>query len=570
MASQDTFATALDQLGEIGKSVEIDAALLDAAAAARARIVDFEVLIPLVGPFSAGKTSLVNAWLKRPQDRGLPTASPPQTALATEIRAAASADEERIDLYGEDGNLVQKVNIGQFRAIEKTLKTDWPQAQYAKAHLHSEHLAASDRKVLVDMPGLDSGLSTHNAAIQRYLPLGSYFVMVVDANVGTLRNSEIRQLREFLDQEVEFTVLVNKIETKATDATAIVDHIQGQVRHAFGKCAPVHPVSASSDDVQEFAAVVAGVDFDRALTTFWRDRVLALFNDAARSLRTRYGAYNVSTAESDQLIAELHRKKEALEHKFRDDEQQIQRYSARAVGRILREVRDAIRDQASTLAKALQDEGETAMHCELNEIVRQTLNRTMGAHKRDIMEEIARDYEGDFDGLRVPLSQFMNDRDAGAGLVTDLMAVPAASAVLPPVNSAIPWDIVALLLKVIVAALPAILEFFFGRRRREEERARRAATAIESLKTRIRQDIAPKIASTLRPEVAQRCDKIAREMIEQLRQNVNALVAGVEKDINKSREEIKARQVTADQRKAELRAAIEALAKARQPLEIPA
>lgn len=570
MASQDTFATALDQFGEVGKSVEIDPALLDAAAASRAQIVDFEVLIPLVGPFSAGKTSLVNAWLKRPHDSGLPTDTVAQTALATEIRAAASADEEHIDLYGEGDNLVQKVNIGQFKAIEKTLKIDQPQAQYAKAYLHSEHLAASDRKVLVDMPGLDSGLSTHNAAIQRYLPLGSYFVMVVDANVGTLRNSEIRQLREFLDQEVEFTVLVNKIDTKATEAAAIVDHIQGQVRHAFGKCAPVHPVSAYSDDVRAFAAVVAGVDFDRALTTFWRDRVLALFNDAARSLRTRYGAYNVSTAESDQLIAELQRKKEALEQKFRDDEQQIQRYSARAVGRILREVRDAIRDQASTLAKALQDGGETAMHHELNEIVRQTLNRTMGTHKRDIMEEIARNYQGDFDGLRVPLSQFMSDRDAGAGLVTDLMAVPAASAVLPPVNSAIPRDIVALLLKIIVAALPAILEFFFGRRRREEEQARRAATAIESLKTRIRTDIAPKIASTLRPEVAQRCDKIAREMIEQLRQNVNALVAGVEKDINKSREEIKALQVTADQRKAELRAAIEALTKARQPLEIPA
>ena len=131
MTSQDTFVTALDQFGAIGKRVELDAALLDAAADDRARIEEFEVLIPLVGSFNAGKTSLVNAWLKRPHDRRLPTAVPPQTALATEIRAAASADEERIDLYGEDGNLVQKVNIGQFKAIEKTLKIDQPQAQYA-------------------------------------------------------------------------------------------------------------------------------------------------------------------------------------------------------------------------------------------------------------------------------------------------------------------------------------------------------------------------------------------------------------------------------------------------------
>lgn len=112
MASQDTFATALDQLGEIGRSVEPDAALLDAAAASRARIVDFEVLIPLVGSFNAGKTSLVNAWLKRPVEYGLPKDIVPQTALATEIRAASSAGGENIELYGEDDNLLQKVDIG--------------------------------------------------------------------------------------------------------------------------------------------------------------------------------------------------------------------------------------------------------------------------------------------------------------------------------------------------------------------------------------------------------------------------------------------------------------------------
>ena len=43
------------------------------------------------------------------------------------------------------------------------------------------------------MPGLDSALRTHNAAIQRYLPLGGYFVLVVDVEHGGLRESEIRQ-----------------------------------------------------------------------------------------------------------------------------------------------------------------------------------------------------------------------------------------------------------------------------------------------------------------------------------------------------------------------------------------
>ena len=595
MTSQDTFVTALDQFGAIGKRVELDAALLDTAADDRARIEEFEVLIPLVGSFNAGKTSLVNAWLQRPDERRLPTDIVPQTALATEIRAAASAAEERIEIYGEGDNLLRKVDLVQFEAIEKeALKNDQSQAHYAKARLHSEHLRQGDRKVLVDMPGLDSGVYTHNAAIQRYLPLGSYFVMVVDAEQGTLHASGIRQLREFLDQDVESAVLVNKIDKKATgDTTAIVEHIQGQVREAFGKPVPVHTVSAHSDDVQAFADVLAGVDFDRALTTFWSARALALFNEAERSLHTRYSALNVSTAESDRLIAELQQKKEALEDKLRKDEREIgQRYSDRAVDRIVRDVRDAIREEASQLAEVCQHGGEAAFQREINDIVRQTLNRTVDAQQSDTLQEIVRNYQVDIDGLNTSFSQFVRNHheEWSASRASPLVAVAvdagrkswdaarrtkidtsggllggtALAGVLAATTSIVaPW------LEAIIIALPLILKFFGGANaeQRQEEQAQQQRRELE---LRIRTDTASKVASELRPRVAANYADVARGMIEQLRQHVSALVAAVEADINKSREEVEAQQHTADQRKAELRAAIEDLTKARQPLEAPA
>ena len=600
MTSQDTFVAALDQFGAIGKRVELDAALLDAAADDRARIEEFEVLIPLVGSFNAGKTSLVNAWLQRPNERRLPTDIVPQTALATEIRAAASAAEERIEIYGEGDNLLRKVDLVQFEAIEKeALKNDQSQAHYAKARLHSEHLRQGDRKVLVDMPGLDSGVYTHNAAIQRYLPLGSYFVMVVDAEQGTLHASGIRQLREFLDQDVESAVLVNKIDKKATgDTTAIVEHIQGQVREAFGKPVPVHTVSAHSDDVQAFADVLAGVDFDRALTTFWSARTLALFNEAERSLHTRYSALNVSTAESDRLIAELQQKKEALEDKLRKDEREIgQRYSDRAVDRIVRDVRDAIREEASQLAEVCQHGGEAAFQREINDIARQTLNRTVDAQQSDTLQEIIRNYQVDIDGLNTSFAQFVHNHDKDNEEWSASRAVPLVDVALDAGRKS--WDaarsvrttidtsrgllsgtalagvlaattsIVAPWLEAIIIALPLILKFFGGTNaeQRQEEQAQQQRRELEM---RIRTDTASKVASELRPRVADNYADVARGMIEQLRQRVSALVAAVEVDINKSREEVEAQQHTAEQRRAELRAAIEDLTKAKQPLEAPA
>ena len=590
MTSQDTFVAALDQFGAIGKRVELDAALLDAAADDRARIEEFEVLIPLVGSFNAGKTSLVNAWLQRPEERRLPTDIVPQTALATEIRAGASAAEERIEIYREGNKLLRKVDLAQFEAIEKeALKNDQFQAHYAKARLHSEHLRQGDRKVLVDMPGLDSGVHTHNAAIQRYLPLGSYFVMVVDAEQGTLHASGIRQLREFLDQDVESAVLVNKIDKKATEASAIVEHIQRQVREAFGKPVPVHTVSAHSNDVQAFADVLAGVDFDRALTTFWKARALALFNEAERSLHTRYSALNVSTAESDRLIAELQQKKEALEDKLRKDEREIgQRYSDRAVDRIVRDVRDAIREEASQLAEVCQHGGEAAFQREINDIARQTLNRTVDAQQSDTLQEIVRNYQVDIDGLNTSFSQFVrkDDEEWSASRAAPLVAVAvdagrkswdaarrtkidtsagllsgtALAGVLAATTSLVaPW------LEAIIIALPLILKFFGGTNEQEQAQQQR-----RELEMRIRTDTASKVASELRPRVADNYADVARGMIEQLRQHVSALVAAVEADINKSREEVEAEQHTADQRKTELRTAIEDLTKAKQPLEAPA
>ena len=126
-----------------------------------------------------------------------------------------------------------------------------------------------------------------------------------------------------------------------------------------------------------------------------------------------------------------------------------------------------------------------------------------------------------------------------------------------------PW------LEAIIIALPLILRFFGGanEQQRQEEQAQQQRRELEM---RIRTDTASKVASELRPRVADNYAEVARGMIEQLRQHVSALVAAVEADINKSREEVEAQQHTAEQRRAELRTAIEDLTKAKQPLEAPA
>ena len=578
---QATFLDVLDQFGEIGRGVELADDLLEAGATAHGEIERFRVLIPLVGAFNAGKTTLVNAYLQREHGSGLPTDIVPQTALATEIYAAPSAEAERVQLMGDDGAVLREVGLEEFGQVEKqTLKSGELEAQYAKAHLHHADLPDSNRKVLVDMPGLDSGLRTHNAAIQRYLPRGGYFFMVVDAEHGTLRQSEIEQLREFLVQEVDFTVLVNKIDKKKTDAEAIVAHIKDQVRQEFEKPASVCAVSAADNDVAAFRDTLVAVDFDHALRGFWRGRVVGLVDDAIESLHTRYSALNVSTAESDRVIEDLESKEEALREKLREDERDVRnRYSRRSVDRIVRAVRDAIGDAAPSLADTYLQSGKDAGDREINELVRQTLNRTVSEETADTMQRIAENYTEEIGAINAEYDRFATSAELpqapNQGIGTALVDAGRRSAdalarapdtikrdtVFSTVAGvlAVSTSVVAPWLEVIIIALPLIYRFFSEKQAREQQ-AQQQERQRQELPMRIRSTVAPRIASELRTQVETDYAGLAQQMLSDLRQQVEAKIGRIRDDINKSQAEIAAAKEDLQIRKDALRKAIDGLA----------
>ena len=587
MSAQATFLNALDQFQEIGLGVELAPELLESGAEAHTQIERFQVLIPLVGAFNAGKTSLVNAYLQRPASRALPTDVVPQTALATEVHPAPSAADERVELLDENNIVLQSVDLDKFGQIEKhTLKTGKLEAQSAKAYLHDADLPDSDRKILVDMPGLDSGLRTHNAAIQRYLPLGGYFIMVVDADHGTLRQSEIEQLREFLAQEVGFTVLVNKIDKKKTDADAIANHIEGQVRQAFGKPAPVRTVSAHEKEVVAFRDTLAAIDFDSALRGLWRHKVVGLINEGIQSLHTRYSALNLSTAESDRVIAELERKQKGLEDKLRQDERDIKsRYSNRAVDRIVRAVRDAISDAASNLAETYFHGGQSAGDREVNELVRQTLNRTLEEERSGTLQRIVQHYRADIEEINAEYDSFTSTAridlppKAGETLIEagrksarnfgkargninrDTFFTAAAGMLAATTAAVLPW------IEAVLVLLPAVFRFF-SQRQAKQERQEQIERQRRELPMRIRSSVAPRIASELRPKVEADYAEIAQGMLAGLRQQVETAVSGIRTDINKSQAELEERKQGIQGQRDQLRTAIEKLTAIKRPLEV--
>lgn len=594
MTLQDTYLAALGGLGQIVREVDEDSGIVELAEDYHARVAQFRVLVPLVGSFNAGKTSLLNAWLERPEGTGLPTDIVPQTALATEIHLAGSADAEAVELYGKDDRMLKRIDLAEFERIEKqALTTGESDAEYARATVHAPARHGADwsaTKVLVDMPGLDSGLRTHNAAIQRYLPLGSYFVLVVDVENGALRETEIGQLREFLEQDVEFVVLINKSEKKKNDLPAIVAHIDKQVREAFGKSVGVFPVSAHAPDIAAFRKVVEEIDFGRALRSFWQARTLTLFDDAIRSLHTRYSALNVSSAESERTVAKLEEEMQTLEAKLRDDEQEVRgRYSDRAVERIVRSARDAIRDDAVSLAQTWQAAGQQAFEHQLNELVRQTLNRVVDKERKATLGQIMDRYEADLDDIDALHERFIRAGEDAAVLEVPnefaghvrgaaqasarafdqaktrvagaTISYTAVTGILAAATSIVaPW------LEVVIIALPALLNWL-AKKQEEKQRQQREQEQLQQLQSQISSVVAARIATDLRGRVAEDFESNTKDMIALLRKQVKAGVVQIQADINRSRAEIEEQKRDVEQRKGQLRSAISRLTETRKSVE---
>ena len=590
MDAQATFLAALRTFVDVANEVDLDADLTASAAGYAAAIRDFRVLVPVVGSFNAGKTSLINAWLGRNDGFGLPTDIVPQTALATEIHPAADDEDERVDLFGDEDELLQQVDLAAFAAFEKdAVASGQSDARYAKAVLRAGRLTPDSRRILVDMPGLDSGLRNHNAAIQRYLPLGSYFILVVDIEHGALRESEILRLREFFDQDVEFTVLVNKAEKKKAACDEIVGHIEAQVSAAFGKTAPVDAVSALEGDIAAFETAVESVDFERALRNYWRRRLVSAFDEVIASLHTRYGAINISTAEGGRIIRELERKRRALEDKLREDERDIRRrYGDRAVQRIVREVRDEICQSADSLASSFHLGGSAAFNAAINELVRPTLNRALSDAESETRRQIEERYQADIDSLNAELSQFVgNDEDLRTSTVD---AAHVAASVQRAVErtpaafrdardhlsssrgrslyqtiagvTAATTDIVAPWVEVVVILMPFIVDGIqrWMRAREMQERHRQLRVHISS-------GVAPKIATKLRGRIADDYEKLAGDMLSNLGKGVKRQVDRIEADIRKSHDEIEKEKEDAEARRTQLREAVNRLTEARGRIE---
>ena len=263
------------------------------------------VRVPFVGDFSSGKSTLINTLIDR---NILPTAITPETAVPYELYYSP---EERMELYF-DG---VKVSEGKPSDINN-LKVHT--GNLVKLYLDNPLLKRVRDKgiLLVDMPGIDSGVEAHTSAINEYLTDGTHYMVFGDVEKGTFTNSALGFIKELTHYKgVDFSAFLTKADKKTPDAVkSVQESMEKALSVRLGGERKVGITSASTGSVDEVKDALDAIDVDGVIRNRFLPEVQNILDRMIIDLTTTEGLLNGDLKNADKAIEEIAvKKQEALD-----------------------------------------------------------------------------------------------------------------------------------------------------------------------------------------------------------------------------------------------------------------
>ena len=191
----------------LNRIIEIAESLEQKSIAERLRAIEertknpsAQLILPLIGEFSAGKTSLINALT---DSKVLETASQPTTATLYQI--IFGAPENKAVALSAEGEEVEL----QLDALKNDeLKT------YPTVTLFDTSTKVPKDIIFVDTPGLSSPDPRHREVLTSILPRVDAILLTVDANQAVTR-SLVEFVKSMRLAEKPIYLILNKIDTKS-------------------------------------------------------------------------------------------------------------------------------------------------------------------------------------------------------------------------------------------------------------------------------------------------------------------------------------------------------------------
>lgn len=284
-----------------------------------------ELILPLVGEFSAGKTTLINSLTDAKQ---LETATKPTTATIFEIHFGS--DNCYAEVYDEQGG---KVRVDDISSLKNEKLGD-----SLVVNVFDTSKRIPSNIVLVDTPGLSSEDPRHRQTLVDFLPNADGILLVVDVNQQITRS-----LTDFINmmnmaQRPVFLVLT-KCDTKAaTELESAKQYIADNSKLPLSRLVCV---SAAKGDVDELCQLLDAIQAEKG-------KILEKVNEQ----RTK-DIVKAMVAHIDELLTASSSDKE-LEKAIREKELELKKID-RTIERLIDASRFDIESEERDIERKFQD-----------------------------------------------------------------------------------------------------------------------------------------------------------------------------------------------------------------------
>ena len=542
LKTKEQYTNIVDEIIKIASNVECP---IEKAETLKKTIKDYELLIPVVGEFSAGKSTFLNSFIGR---KVLSVAVTPETAVATELRYSTDEYAEVIIDKGESFDC-KRISIEDAAKVEK----DW---RCVRLYLNSENLKKIEPLVMVDMPGFDSPRDDHNRAIASYLNRGVHYVVLTSVESGTVTASMKRQIQDIQNMGRSCSFFVSKANLRSEeDVQCIVDEIRNQVEDILGETVEVK--SLGKDAGVELGKLLASIDPDSLFALVFKDALLQLIDEQSSMVATKIAALKNDREKNKEAIREMEEAKEKLERK-RDRliaEARSNRYEEETDS-ITSSVGAAISGEIDRLVDMVMNgaNGETISQ-EINSIVRSAVIPAVNNVSKGITEKISVNFQMELQSYQQTFSLFDNPEivqkmglaasqlgdmakvavNGISGLAKTAAKKVGAQAAYKSVVGAIgiATSFVNPLIEIAILFLPEILGFIFGSMSKSQQEQEQR----EKVRSQIMNAI-PKIKRELRAKIEPELQKQSELAIEAISEQFNGNIEEMAENIRKANDEL--------------------------------
>lgn len=326
-----------------------------------AEIKEFKVNVPLIGSFSSGKTSLINAMLGQ---RKFAVEVNPETAIPAEIFYSTTPQNF---VTKSDGKIIQ---IDDDTLLKNKFLAD--KDSLLKVSVNHKAFEKFQNINIVDMPGLDSGIEMHMKAIDNYINKSLAYIMTIDSECG-LKNSMINFLNEYKLYNLPAYVLITKSDLKLEheEIEQIINDVKENIKSILGiKEFKIAAVSANNKIISPMIEILEEIEnrSDEIFTKKYNKVILIIIEEIEKYINKRLQSGDLSINEINEQIEKLKTQISEFEGKLETETAALNNQVSGCTDKIKEFIREKLISNGDLLVSTILSRGD--VNSKISTIVR--------------------------------------------------------------------------------------------------------------------------------------------------------------------------------------------------------